>query len=307
MPLPSRSELADLNVFLTIVRRRSFRLAALDLGLTTSAVSHAMRKLEARLEVRLLHRTSRSVSVTAAGEDLAEALARGFDTIGAALDALDSHRSEPVGRLRINVPRDASLLLVSPALPDFFAGSPQVHLEVVVEDRMVDIVAEGFDAGIRYGATVPKDMVAVPLTPPLRWVVVGSPAYFSAHGRPTTPDELYRHSCIQVRIGDNSTYAWELGNEPAQVRIDVPGPMRVNDSDAQVDAALRGIGLAYCLEARVVAQLASGALELALPDWVCVGAPLCMYYASRRQSTPGLRQLVDAMRRVAQTLGGKPE
>jgi DNA-binding transcriptional LysR family regulator len=298
MPNLTRGELADLNVFLTIVRRRSFRLAALDLGLTTSALSHAMRKLEERLEVRLLNRTSRSVAATAAGEELAEALAQGFDTIGGALEALESHRSEPIGRLRINVPRDASLLLVSPALPDFFATSPQVHLEVVVEDRMVDIIADGFDAGIRYGATVPKDMVAVPLTPPLRWVVVGSPGYFEAKGQPSTPDDLYRHSCIQMRIGDNSTYAWELGNDPAMVRLDVPGPMRVNDTDAQIDAALRGIGLAYCLEARILPELKSGALQVALPDWVCVGAPLCMYYASRRQSPPGLRQLVEAIRRV---------
>lgn len=293
----SRSDLADLNVFLTIARRGSFRQAAIELGLTTSALSHTMKKLEDRLEVRLLNRTSRSVALTPAGNELARALTDGLDTISNGLNALDAYRREPVGRLRLNLPRDAARLIVVPALEEFIRQFPQVHLDLVVDDRPVDVVAEGFDAGIRYGPTVPKDMVAVALTGPLRWVVVGSPAYLDAKSRPSTPRDLYSHSCIQMRIGDNSTYAWELGNEPNIVRVDGPGPIRVNETEAAVEAALRGVGLAYCLEMRVAAELKAGTLELVLPNWTSMGEPFCMYYPSRRQSPPGLRQLVDIVRR----------
>lgn len=157
----SRSDLADLNVFLTIARRGSFRQAATELGLTASALSHTMKKLEDRLEVRLLNRTSRSVSLTPAGTDLADALSEGLETISNGLSALEAYRDHAVGRLRINVPHDAARLLVSPVLPQFFEAFPQVHIDLAVEDRLIDVVAEGYEAGIRYGASTPKDMVAV--------------------------------------------------------------------------------------------------------------------------------------------------
>jgi DNA-binding transcriptional LysR family regulator len=224
MPGFTRSELADLNVFTAIVRRRSFRQAAIELGLTTSALSHSMKNLEARLGVKLLNRTSRSVVPTTAGSALAEELERGFQLIGGALGNLDLYRGSPAGRLRINVPRDASRLLLGPVLPRFFAKCPEMQLEITVDDRLVDIVAEGYDAGIRYGATVPKDMVAVPLTTELRWVVVGSQDYLARHGRPKSPEELLNHDCIRIRIGDNSTYPWELGDGDKMQQIDVPVP-----------------------------------------------------------------------------------
>ncbi|NWD48504.1 LysR family transcriptional regulator, partial [Pseudomonas gingeri] len=173
----NRSELADLNVFMAIIRRRSFRQAAHELGVTTSALSHTMRNLETRLGVKLLNRNSRSVEPTDAGGLLAQKLAQGFETIQGALDELDLYRHAPIGRLRLNVPRDAAKLLISPVLAPFMAAYPQLHLDLMVEDRLVDIVAEGYDAGIRYGATVPQDMIAVPLTGELRWVMVASPAY----------------------------------------------------------------------------------------------------------------------------------
>lgn len=184
MPAFTRSELADLNVFMTIVRRRSFRHSAQELGVSTSALSHSMRNLEARLGVKLLNRTSRSVVPTDAGSALAAKLEDGFQVIGEALGELDAYRTSPVGRLRLNVPRDASRLLLGPVLRRFTEAYPDLQLELSVEDRMVDIVADGYDAGIRYGGTVPQDMVAVPLTGELRWVVAASPDYLARHGVP---------------------------------------------------------------------------------------------------------------------------
>lgn len=203
MPAFNRSDLADLNVFVTICRRRSFRLSAAELGVSTSALSHAMRNLETRLGVKLLNRTSRSVVPTAAGMALAEQLERGFHTIGEALDQLERYRGSPAGRLRLNVPRDASRLLLSPVLPAFFSAYPDIQLDITVDDHLVDIIAEGYDAGIRYGDTVPRDMIATPLSGPLRWVVVGSPAYLARHGRPARPEDLMHHACVRMRIGDN--------------------------------------------------------------------------------------------------------
>ncbi|CAG2134454.1 HTH-type transcriptional regulator PgrR [Cupriavidus yeoncheonensis] len=296
MPAFTRTELADLNVFVTICRRRSFRQAAVELGVSTSALSHAMRNLEARLGVKLLNRTSRSVVPTAAGSALAEQLDQGFETIGAAIDQLDRYRTSPVGRLRINVPRDASRLLIGPVLPAFIAAYPEIQLDITVDDRLIDIIADGYDAGIRYGDTVAGDMIAVPLTPPLRWVVVGAPAYLARNGRPAQPADLMRHACIRIRIGDNSLYRWELGNGRRALELDVPGPVSANETDTAVDAALNGVGLAYCLERRVADDIAAGRLEVVLPKWAVAGPPMVMYYPSRRQTLPGLRQLIDMIR-----------
>ncbi|MBB2188376.1 LysR family transcriptional regulator [Gluconacetobacter azotocaptans] len=292
----ARSDLADLNVFLTIVRCGGFRQAAVDLGLTTSAVSHAMRRLESRVGVRLLHRTSRSAALTAAGQDLAQALRLGFDAIHDGLSALAGHRTGPSGRLRLNVPRDAARLLLAPIWEDFFARFPLIHLDIAVEDRLVDIVEEGFDAGIRFMERVPKDMIAVPLTEPLRWVIAASPGYLERHGRPVKPQDLHDHRCIQMRIGDHSTYPWELGNGDSMLRIEGPGPLRVNDTDTAVDAAKRGIGLVYCLERCIETELGAGVLEIVLPEWTSMGAPYAIYYSSRRHLPPGLRELTRVIR-----------
>jgi len=292
----NRSELADLNVFMAIIRRRSFRHAANELGVTTSALSHTMRNLETRLGVKLLYRTSRAVEPTDAGVVLAEKLSAGFATIQDGLDTLGLYREAPIGRLRLNVPRDAAVLLVSPILGEFTRAYPQLRLDVMIDDRMLDIVAEGYDAGIRYGATVPQDMVAVPLTGELRWIMVASPAYLKQAGTPSVPKDLLAHSCVRMYLGDKTTYKWELGNGARQQRLDVPGHFSAADTQTIVDAALQSVGIAYCLENRVLSELADGRLVQVLPDWTCIGAPLCMYYPSRRQSQPGLRQLIDMIR-----------
>ncbi|AFW02785.1 LysR family transcriptional regulator [Gluconobacter oxydans] len=291
-----RSDLADLNVFLAIARCGSFRLAAVDLNLTTSAISHAMRRLESRLGVRLLHRTSRSVALTAAGDDLSKALHVGFEAIASGLSALEGQRTEPTGRLRLNVSKDAGQLLLASVWEDFFARFPLIHLDITVDDRLTDIVESGYDAGIRFLDRVPQDMIAIPLTKPLRWVVAGAPEYLNRHGRPLKPSDIYQHRCIQMRIGDNSTYPWEFGNGDEMIRIEGPGPLRLNDTQMALEAARRGLGLVYCLERRIEAEIAAGTLEIVLPDWASMGAPFAIYYSNRRHPPSGLRELTHTIR-----------
>ncbi|MGO9755583.1 MAG: LysR family transcriptional regulator [Roseiarcus sp.] len=297
MPAFRRSDLPELHIFLTIARRRSFAQAAKELGLTTSALSRAMQKLEDHLGVRLLHRTNRTVAPTLIGERLAQRLDQGFETIAKGLGEIETFRKNPVGELRINVPRDAGRLLIGPILPAFVAAYPQVELIIIAEDRPVDIIAEGFDLGVRYGGTVPEDMVAVALTPPLRWVVIGSPEYLQRRGRPQTPADLLNHDCIKMRLGDNSVFKWELGDGDDMVRLDVQGPLAANDTETTVDAARRGVGLGYVLERRAQQEAASGALEIVLPDWASTGPAFFAYYPSRKQTEPGLRQIIAMIRK----------
>lgn len=296
MDATAEPDLADLRVFLAIVRHGSFTRAAIELGVTASALSHRMRRLEGRLGVRLLNRTSRSVVPTEAGAVFFDRLTRGFELIGDALGALDLHRRYPVGRLRLNVPHDAAQLLLVPVTAEFGARYPHIHLDVIVDNRPVDIVAGGYDAGIRYADHVPKDMIASPVTPPLSWVVVGAPALLDRLGRPETPADLARFPCIQMRTGDSSTFPWELGNGPRLMRVDVAGPLSSNETDYSVAAAVAGAGLAYSLAWRVAREVQAGLLEIVLPDWASEGAPLAVYHPSRRQPPPGLRQLIGLLR-----------
>jgi DNA-binding transcriptional LysR family regulator len=300
--------LADLNMFLTIVRRGSMAQAAIELGVTTSALSHRLRKLEGELAVRLLNRTSRSIQPTEAGAALAAQLGIGFQTITDALNSLDRHRQFPVGRLRLNVLRDAARLVLGPVLPRFLADFPEMHLDVTVDDRLVDIVAHGFDAGIRYGDRVPQDMVGVALTKPLKWVVVGARNLIARWGRPAEPKDLRGLPCVQMRVGDNSNFPWELGNGPAMVQVDVRGPLTANETEHAVDAAIRSVGFVYCLERRVSAEIASGTLEIVMLEWASDGPPFMIYYPSRRQTPGGLRQLIDIIREAeGLPLIGAPE
>ncbi|MFZ4832885.1 LysR family transcriptional regulator [Rouxiella sp. Mn2063] len=296
MPLLTRGELADLNVFVAVCQRQSFRLAAAALGVSTSAVSHTIRALEERLGVKLLNRTSRSVVPTEAGAALVEHLEKGFEYISNALSGLELYRETPIGRLRINIPRDASRLLFSPILAQYTSAYPKIQLEITVDNRLVDIVSSGFDAGVRYGETVPRDMIAMPLTKKIRWVVVASPQYLQRHGVPKMPEDLLHHACIRMRIGDDAIYKWELGNGPCACKIDAPGTLTFNETDTIIDAALQGLGLAYCLELYAQPYLDSGQLEIVMPDWAVRGEPIVMYYPSRRQLHPGLKQLIDMIR-----------
>ncbi len=297
MPLLSRATLADLNAFVAITRHRSFKGAAIELGLTPSALSHTVRRLEAQLQAKLLNRTSRSVAPTALGLDLAMRLGAGFEAINEALQSVAGDLAAGFGEIRLNVPADAAALLVQPALAAFAAEAPQTRLTVSVENRPIDIVAEGFDAGIRYGDAVPQDMVAVPLTGPLRWVLAASPGYLARLGRPHAPGDLQHHRCLRLLLGNNAVYRWELGDGEGMIRLDVPGSLTFNDTQTSIAAMRGGLGIGYVLEALIADDIAAGTMEVVLPAWASHGAGFCIYYPSRRQSHPGLRRLIAIIRR----------
>lgn len=287
---------SDLCVFLSILRCGSMSRAAIDLGVTTSALSHRLRKLEASLGIRLINRSSRSIRPTTAGAMLAGQLQQGFEAIAESVRALEQYRQYPAGKLRLNVLRDAACLLLNPVIRDYGLQFPNVHLDVTVDDRFVDIVGDGFDAGIRYGDRVPQDMVGLALTSPLNWVVVASPELLERVGRPDTPQQLLDLPCIQMRVGDNSAFPWELGNADALIRLDVRGPLCANETEHSLAAAIRGVGFAYCLERRVTSEVREGRLEIVLPQWASTGPCFMIYYPSRRQPPSGLRQLIDMIR-----------
>jgi DNA-binding transcriptional LysR family regulator len=296
MTRKDRIDFADLKVFLTIVRWGSFKSAAKELGLTPSALSHAIRRLEDRLGAKLLNRTSRAVSPTFLGLDLAERLEDGFNKIGSALETFDAPGVGSLGEIRINVFADAAHLLIAPALPEFVRLCPGVKLTVVVDNRPIDIVAEGYDAGIRYGHHVPKDMIALPLTGPQRWVLVASPAYAEQHGTPQTLEDLEHHTCLQLLLGDNSSFRWELNDNGERRSIRVPGLLTINDTATTISAAKAGVGIAYVLEARIAQDIASGTLQLILPQHASAEDPFHIYYGSRRYNHPALHVLVNIIR-----------
>jgi DNA-binding transcriptional LysR family regulator len=294
----SRSDLADFAYFLAIARHRSFRRAALELGVSASALSHALKGLETRLNVRLLNRTNRSVTLTAAGEDLLAAISGPFDAIDRASDVLNRHRDQPAGRIRLNVPEDAATLLVGPVMPTFVDRYPDIEIDLSVNNRMIDVIGEGFDAGIRFGGTVPEDMIAQRLSADIRWVVVGAPSYFERFGQPEHPDDLARHRCIQIRLGDERIYQWEFDRGEESISTSVPGAITINNTQIARTLALNGTGLMYAPEPSVAAQLKDGSLELALEPWASMGAGYHVYYSSRRQLPAGLRVLIDLVREL---------
>ncbi len=304
-----RVDFADLQAFLVVLRCRSFKLAAIELGLSSSAVSHAIRRVETRLDARLLNRTSRSVSPTALGLEVAEKLSAGFDVISSALDTVNAPGRSRFGVLRLNVFADAAAQLIVPALKAFAQQWPDVRLTIVVEDRPVDITSEGFDAGMRYGHLVPEDMVAVALTGTQRWIVAGSPEYVKRHGAPTTPAELSEHNCLQLLLGNNASFRWEFDGADGVYSINVPGSITLKDTATTIAAAKDGIGLAYVLESRIHAELASGALINVMPVHASIGEPFHMYYSSRRYVHPALRELINIIRRNngLQTLPDLPD
>jgi DNA-binding transcriptional LysR family regulator len=293
-----RSNFADLSYFLEIAKHRNFRRAGLELGLSASALSHALRGLEDRLGVRLFNRTSRSVTLTAAGEALQAAIQAPFAEISQAVDVVNRFRDAPMGRLRLSVPNDAADHLIAPILPTFLERYPDVELEVSVSNRMIDVIEGGYDAGIRFGGTVPEDMIAQRLSADIRWIVVGAPAYLERFGEPAHPNDLLSHRCIRIRIGDNSIYRWEFERGDEQLAIAAPGSLIVDDGRLGLAAACDGAGLMYAADTMVREELASGALRTVLHDWAPVGGGYHIYYSSRRQVPAALRLFIDLVREL---------
>lgn len=294
----SRADLADFLYFLAVARQRSFRLAALEMGVTTSAISHAIAALESRRGVRLLNRTTRSVTLTAAGEELCSAIQGPLESVSRAADDLDRFRDTPAGRVRINVLGDATPLLLDPVLPTFVERYPQVEVDISVSNRMVDVIAGGFDAGIRYGGTVPEDMIAVRLSPDIRWMAAASPAYLAAFGAPTRPEDLRDHRCVRIRLGNDQLYQWEFERGDEAVAIAAPGPLTVDESQASLGLGLAGVGIIYGAEPILRPHLRSGALRVVLEDWSPLGPGFHAYYSGRRQVPTALRLLIDLIREL---------
>ena len=292
-----RTDLNDIVAFLTVARERSFTRAAAQLGVSQSALSQTIRGLEARLGLRLLTRTTRSVAPTEAGERLLRAAGPRLDEINAELAALTELREKPSGTIRITAHDHAVRAVLWPALRRLLPDFPDIKVEVAVESGLTDIVAGRFDAGIRTGEMVAKDMVAVRIGPDMRSAVVGAPAYFAKRPRPNMPQDLTAHACINLRLPTHGgLYAWEFEKEGRELRVRVEGQLTFNESAPMLDAALAGFGLAYLPEDSAQAHLADGRLIRVLADWCPPYPGYHLYYPSRRQPTPAFALLVNALR-----------
>lgn len=290
---------AELTTFLTIARHRSFRRAATELGCTPSALSHALRALEERLELRLLNRTTRSVALTEAGERLYARVTPAFRDIEDALEDLNSFRGTPTGTLRFNASHASAEMVLLPLLTRFLAAHPRVSVELVVDNALVDMVSEGFDAGVRFGETIAHDMIAVPIGPRQRSAIVASPAYFARHPQPKTPEQLKSLPCIRFRFGSGRYYAWEFERDGIELTVDVAGPLTLGDQDMMVRAALDGVGIAYVFEAQVETLVREGRLLRVLEEYCPYYGGFYLYYPSRRQVPAPLRAFTEFIRNSA--------
>ena len=292
-----RTDLNDIVAFLAVARERSFTRAAAQLGVSQSALSQTLRGLEARLGLRLLTRTTRSVAPTEAGERLLRAAGPRLDEIEAELAALSELREKPAGTVRITAHDHAVRTVLWPALERLLPDYPDIKVEIVIDYGLTDIVAERYDAGVRSGEMVAKDMVAVRIGPDLRMAVVGAPSYFAGRPRPKTPQDLTAHDCINLRLPTlGGLYAWEFEKGRRELRVRVEGQLVFNATAPMLDAALAGFGLAYLPEDDVGAHLADGRLVRVLADWCPPFTGYHLYYPSRRQPMPAFALLVEALR-----------
>jgi DNA-binding transcriptional LysR family regulator len=293
----ARESLNDLQAFLLVAREGSFTRAAAQLGVSQSALSHTIRALETRLGVRLLTRTTRSVSPTPAGERLAMAVGPHFEGIEMELASLSSLRDRPAGTVRITAAEHATNHVLWPRLSIFAADYPDIAIEINTDYRLIDIVAQRYDAGVRLGDQVEKDMIAVRIAPDLRTAVVGSPDYFRKHAPPVTPHDLSTHRCINLRLATlGGLYAWEFEKDGHALKAKVEGQWIFSTSQPMLKAALAGFGLAYLPRDMVETQLADGSLQAVLDDWCPTFPGYHLYYPSRRQISPAFSLVVEALR-----------
>lgn len=299
-----RTGLTELEAVLAVARRRSFRAAAAELSLSTSALSHTVAALEARIGVRLFNRTTRSVALSEAGEQFVAGVAPALSAIRGAMEQASSHGGTPRGTLRINTSAGAARQVMTPIVLEYLRRYPEMQVAIVTEGKLVDIVVDGFDAGIRLAELVPQDMIAVPFGPKQRMVVVGSPAYFRKREKPRVPADLLNHRCIRARMASGAIYHWEFERRGEAVQIDVKGPLTLDEMNLILEAALAGVGLAYLSEWNVAPHLASGKLLRVLEDWTPPFEGLCLYYPGRRHVPAGLRAMIELIREKRDAAGG---
>jgi len=291
-----REELGSLAMFLIVAEERSFTRAAAKLGVSQSALSHSMRRLEAKLGLRLLTRTTRSVAPTEAGERLIETLGPALEDIDVRIASLTALRDRPAGTVRITTSGHAARTILWSAVDRLTKEYPDIQVELNIESGLTDIVAERFDAGVRLGERLEQDMIAVKIGPPLRMATVGVPDYFARRGVPGAPHELAGHACINLRMARGSIYAWEFEKDGRALKVKVDGQLVLNDVDLILAAALAGHGIAHLVEDRVTALLEQGRLVRVLDDWCAPFDGYYLYYPSRRQPSPAFSLLLNALR-----------
>jgi DNA-binding transcriptional LysR family regulator len=298
-----RTGLTELEVVLAVAHRKSFRAAARELGMSATAVSNAVAGLEARLQTRLFHRSTRSVALTEAGQRYVDRIAPALAELRRAAEEIKAAPEQPAGTLRINAPPEAVSLLFDPLLRHYLARFPHMRLDISSQSKMVDIIAEGFDAGIRLAEAVPQDMIAVPLTDDARMLIVGSPDYFAKHGKPQTPDDLARHQGIGMRLSHGGVYQWELEHHQQKFTVSMTNRVVFSEMRSIRQAARCGFGLAFVSEWFIREDLASGRLISVLEPWCPSFGGLRLYYSGRLHVPAGLKAFIDLARelRCAQT------
>jgi DNA-binding transcriptional LysR family regulator len=294
----TRHSLTDLDAVIAIARKGSFRAAALELGLSTTATSAIIGQLERKLGIRLFNRTTRSVSLTDAGRTFVEQIGPAVDDIYKAMDTARSQQENPSGTLRINAFATAAREILSPLILQFVRRYPQVHVDLVTEGRIVDIVAEGFDMGVRSADLVPSDMIAVPVSSPQSYAVVAAPSYFAGRERPRVPPDLVHHDCLRGRLPNGALFRWQFQKDGQPVQIDVQGPMTLDEASLARTAMLQGIGIGFIWEADVREDIEAGRLERVLQDWTPPLSRLCLYYPGRRNQSAAFRAFVELARDV---------
>lgn len=289
----TRAGLIELNAVVAVATHRSFRKAAVEMGVSASALSHAVASLEKRMGVRLFNRTTRSVTLSEAGEQFLSRVSPALSEIREAMTGLNEFRDTPVGTIRLNAAEGAAQMVLEPLVLEFLRRYPKMHVDLVTEGRMVDVVGEGFDAGIRQADIVPQDMVAVACSPPIQFVVVGAPSYFLEHSDPTHPDDLALHHCIRSRLPNGALYRWDFSRGDENVSFTPEGPLTLDNYNLRITAALHGSGLAWVNGWAVADHIASGRLRKVLEQWSPAQPGLCLYYPGHRNIPAGMRAFVE--------------
>jgi DNA-binding transcriptional LysR family regulator len=294
-----QASIKELDAAIAIARRGTFRAASIELGISTTALSHTIGRLEAALGVRLFNRTTRSVSLTDAGRIFMQQVAPSLQDLQTAIEAVREQRETPSGTIRINAAPFAARAIISPLVLEFLRRYPDMHVDIVTEGKMVDIVRDGFDLGVRVAGLVPSDMIAVSLGRPQRHAVVGSPGYFERHGIPVVPPDLFNHNCIRVRLPDGSLFRWRFEKDGEQVQVDVRGSITLDEASLTRTAILKGTGVGYIFEQDILPDIQAGRVVRVLEDWTPPYPGLCLYYPGRRNLSAGVRAFLDLARELS--------